>query len=66
MALDIRNNDGDLDRGKVNSRLADLMARLQPRPFPSSIVEVSDGIMDLIDAAVNQAQVDTENWCRNG
>lgn len=59
--MDLKNDDGMLDRGKVIAELDGLLAKL---PIPSTAIcksataSIRQGIIDLMDEAVDAAFMD--------
>lgn len=56
MTYDLKGDDGELDREKVRAELR----RIIDHDFQPD----EDELMNLINQAINRAQVDTERQCR--
>lgn len=64
MPYDLRNDDGELDRGKVNAELRALVSQLPIPHTPICVLvtrQVTNRIIDLIDEAIDAAFADGED-----
>jgi hypothetical protein len=67
MAYELTTN-GELDRDKVLAELDKIFARLPiplGAPLDGIVLAERQKAIRLINQAINQAQVDTEKWCRD-
>jgi hypothetical protein len=55
MKLDLLNSDGDLDRGKVNARVKDIVDQARDCPTFALVDRIEEELIELIDTVVDIA-----------